>query len=290
MKNPAPVRGCEILRGQAARSQRMNSELPPGSASLFIVMAVLTLAWPTLSLAKAQANAKAAAAQTPKQFAPIDLTGYWVSVVTQDWRFRMLTPPKGDFGDVPLNAEGRRVTNNWDPAKDQASGEQCKSYGAPAIMTVPERLHIQWENDNTLRIDTDAGKQTRLLHFAGSPPQAAAPQLQGYSVASWEGVSRPRSDFFANTEVRVVQDQGYLKVITTKMRPGYLRKNGVPYSGDAVLEEDFDRFTEANGDTWLIVTIILTDPQYLARPFVNTIPFKQLADASRWNPEPCEAN
>lgn len=290
MKNPAPVRGCEILSGPAARSQRMNSELPPGSASLFIVMAVLTLAWPTLSLAKAQANAKAAAAQTPKQFAPIDLTGYWVSVVTQDWRFRMLTPPKGDFGDVPLNAEGRRITNTWDPAKDQASGEPCKSYGAPAIMTVPERLHIQWENDNTLRIDTDAGKQTRLLHFAGSPPQAAAPQLQGYSVASWEGVSRPRSDFFANTEVRVVQDQGYLKVITTKMRPGYLRKNGVPYSGDAVLEEDFDRFTEANGDTWLIVTIILTDPQYLARPFVNTIPFKQLADASRWNPEPCEAN
>jgi hypothetical protein len=227
--------------------------------------------------------------QTAKEFAPIDLTGYWVSVVTQDWRFRMLTPPKGDFGDVPLNPEGRRVTNLWDPQKDEAAGEQCKSYGAPALLTLPERLHIQWENDNTLRIDTDTGKQTRLLHFETKPPQSTSPQLQGYSLATWEGISQPRTDYFAATEVRAVQEQGYLKVITTQMRPGYMRKNGVPYSSDARLEEDFDRFTEANGDTYLIVTLILNDPQYLARRFVNSIPFKKIPDASGWSPSACEA-
>jgi hypothetical protein len=258
-------------------------------SSVFLLLGVSTLALAPRSGANAQAGAKSTPMQTAKEFAPIDLTGYWVSVVTQDWRFRMLAPPKGDFGDVPLNPEGRRVTNLWDPAKDEAAGEPCKSYGAPALLTLPERLHIQWENNNALRIDTDTGKQTRLLHFETKPPQSTPPQLQGYSVATWEGISRPRTDYFAATEVRAVQDQGYLKVITTQMRPGYLRKNGVPYSADAKLEEDFDRFTEANGDTYLIVTLILNDPQYLARPFVNTIPFKMIPDASAWSPSACEA-
>lgn len=248
----------------------------------FLVSVVHTKASP-------QQNPKPAQAETAKQYAPEDLTGYWESVVTQDWRYRMLTPPKGDFGDVPLNAEGRRVLNLWDPAKDEAAGEQCKAYGAPAILTVPERLHIFWADDNTLRIDTDEGKQTRLFHFSGKPLASARPQLQGYSIASWEGVSHPRNDFFSNTEVRVVQNQGYLKVITSDMQPGYLRKNGVPYSPNAHLEEDFDRLTEANGDTFLIVTIVLNDPEYLAHPFVNTIPFKKIADASGWNPSDCTA-
>lgn len=254
---------------------------------LLLAVSALTLA-PRIG-ANPQAGAKAAPVQTAKEYAPIDLTGYWVSVVTQDWRFRMLTPPKGDFGDVPLNPEGRRVTNLWDPTKDEAAGEECKSYGAPALLTLPERLHIRWENDNTLRIDTDTGKQTRLLHFEGKPPQSLPLQLHGYSLATWEGISQPRTDYFASTEVRVVQNQGYLKVITTQMRPGYLRKNGVPFSSDARLEEDFDRFTEANGDTYLVVTLILNDPKYLARPFVNTIPFKKISDASGWSPSACEA-
>jgi hypothetical protein len=254
----------------------------------FLLLAVLWISSVIRAHPSPQNGAKPAPVQTAKDFAPIDLTGYWVSVVTQDWRYRMLTPPKGDFGDVPLNAEGRRTLNSWDPAKDVATSEQCESYGAPAILTVPERLHIHWENDNTLQIDTDAGKQTRLLHFAATASPNIVPELQGYSIASWEGISHPRTDFFANTEVRVVQNQGYMKVTTTKMRPGYLRKNGVPYSADARLEEDFDRFSEANGDTYLIVTIILNDPKYLTHAFVNTIPFKKIPDASGWNPMPCE--
>src|SRR6266567_4514106 len=59
--------------------------------------------------------------QTPREMAPIDLTGYWVSIVTEDWRFRMVTPPKGDFPNVPLNPEGKKIADAWDPAKDEAS-------------------------------------------------------------------------------------------------------------------------------------------------------------------------
>src|SRR5947208_1537515 len=92
---------------------------------------------------------------TPKANAPEDITGYWVSVVTEDWRFRMVTPAKGDYASVPLNPEGRKVADTWDPAKDEAAGEQCKSYGAPAIMRVPGRVHITWQDESTLKVDLD---------------------------------------------------------------------------------------------------------------------------------------
>ena len=70
-------------------------------------------------------------AQTPQAAgAPIDMTGYWVSIVTEDWRFRMVTPAKGDYASVPVNAEARKVADAWDPAKDEAEGNQCKAYGA----------------------------------------------------------------------------------------------------------------------------------------------------------------
>src|SRR5438874_302857 len=108
---------------------------------------------------------------TPKAAAPIDLAGYWVSIVTEDWRWRMVTPPKGDYASVPLNAEGRKVADAWNAAKDEAAGEQCKAYGAPGLIRLPERLHIFWDNDATLHMDTDAGTQTRIFHFGPPPPK-----------------------------------------------------------------------------------------------------------------------
>src|SRR5712691_4641728 len=69
-----------------------------------------------------------------KAAAPIDLTGYWVSLVTEDWRYRMVTPAKGDYPSIPLNPEGKRVADAWDAAKDEAAGEPCKSYGAAYII------------------------------------------------------------------------------------------------------------------------------------------------------------
>src|SRR2546421_9307415 len=135
------------------------------------------------------------AAQTARAAAAYDYTGYWVSEVTEKWRFRMLVPDKNDYTQVPLNPEGRKVAALWDPAKDQTTGEACRAYGAAGILQVPGRLHIYWQDDNTLRLDTDSGGQTRLFHFdapAGlARPPLPTPSWQGFSVAPWGGTQTP---------------------------------------------------------------------------------------------------
>ena len=213
-----------------------------------------------------------------------DLTGYWVSLVTEDWRWRMMTPPKGDYPSVPLNAEGRRVADGWDPAKETAD-DRCKAYGAGNIMRVPTRLHITWDNENTLKLETDAGQQTRRFSFGARPAAASSATdggLQGMSVATWEyaGGRGPRE----GGPVPKAQ----LKVVTTGMRPGYLQRNGVPYSGNAVVTEYFSRVDESNGDAYLIVTTIVEDPQYLNTRYARSSHFKREADGSKWKPSPCE--
>ena len=117
--------------------------------------------------------------------APIDLTGYWVAVITEDWRWRMVTPAKGDYASIPLNVAGKNLADTWDPAKDEAAGEQCKAYGAPGLMRGPTRLHITWLDDTTLKLETDYGMQTRLLQFAPpGPAPTAGPSLQGVTAAA----------------------------------------------------------------------------------------------------------
>jgi hypothetical protein len=135
----------------------------------------------------------AAPAAAARQAAPFDLAGYWVSVITEDWKLRMVTPGKGVYDALTLNAEGRKVGDSWDPARDEKAGALCKAYGAPAIIRLPTRLHITWENDNTLRIDTDTGTQTRQFYFGAAAPPAGEPSLQGRSVAQWES-SPPDED------------------------------------------------------------------------------------------------
>jgi hypothetical protein len=248
---------------------------------LFLLL-TLTLATGAFAQGRAggQRGGAGAPAQSPRTAAIKDLTGYWISVVAEHWHLRMMVPPKGDFTMLPVNADARRIANTWDPAKDQAAGEACRSYGAPTIMRVPGRLHITWADDNTLKIDTDAGTQTRLLHFGGAAPAAATPSWQGYSVATWRRAARAGS----------AKDAGDLRVVTTKLRAGYLRKNGVPYSENASMEEYFDSFTEPNGDAWLIIDTIITDPIYLTQPYVNSVAFKKLRDGAGWDPTPCRAD
>jgi hypothetical protein len=246
----------------------------PASAGL-VAAALLT---PTVTLAQVRGGAPQ---QSGRGAATKDLTGYWVSVVAEHWHLRMMVPPKGDTTMLPVNAEARRITSMWDAAKDEAAGEACRSYGAPTIMRVPGRLHIAWTDDNSLKIDTDAGTQTRLLHFgAGGASGGQAPSWQGYSVATWRRPAR----------LGAATDAGDLRVVTTRLRPGYLRKNGVPYSENATVEEFFDLFTEPNGDTWLVIDTIVTDPTYLTQPYVNSVAFKKERDGSKWDPTPCRAD
>ena len=245
---------------------------------------LITFAIPAMVLTQGRGGSGGQAPQqTGRAGAIKDLTGYWVSVVAEHWHLRMMVPPKGDVTMLPVNAEARRITNQWDPAKDEAAGEACRSYGAPTIMRVPGRLHITWVDDNTLKIDTDAGTQTRLLHFGGGPaPAGQAPSWQGYSVANWRRPTR--------TDQQSNKSAGDLRVVTTRLRAGYLRKNGVPYSENAAVEEFFDAFTEPNGDAWLVIDTIVTDPTYLTQPYVNSVSFKKQRDASGWDPTSCRTD
>jgi hypothetical protein len=235
-------------------------------------------------LATASLSAQRGAAQNARTASPVDLTGYWITVVTEDWRYRMVTPARGDHPSVPLNAAGNALANRWDPAKDDAAGEQCRAYGAAGVMRLPGRLHITWQDEATLKIDTEEGAQTRLLKF--TPPSDATASWQGESAAQWEFAGGGRAGRGGGPRPM----GGNLKVVTTKMRPGYLQKNGVPYSATAVLTEYFSRTIEPNGDSWLILTSIVEDPQYLTGPFIRSTHYKRLPDNNiAWEAEPCSA-
>jgi len=218
---------------------------------------------------------------TGRVAAPFDVTGYWVSVVSEDWRWRMF-PNKGDYGGIPLNAEGRKIADAWDPAKDEAAGDQCKGYSAPSVMSFPGRFHITWQDDQTLKVETDAGRQTRLFRFAAG--QAAGGDLQGLSDAEWESQGGGLGFAIAGGGAR---GGASLKVTTKNLRPGYLRRNGVPYSANAKLTEYYDLIKEANGDTYLVLTSTIEDPMYLTQPWITAVHFKKQADAVGWNPAPC---
>lgn len=243
---------------------------------------LMLLAWSSVHAqgpGRGGAAAAPAARPAPRDAAPIDLTGYWVAIVSEDWRWRMVTPAKGDYASVPLNVAGLRLADAWDPAKDEAAGEQCRAYGAPGLMRGPTRLHITWLDAATLKLETDYGIQTRLFQFS-APATPPAPSWQGLSVAQWEPAGpggRGRAGF------------GSMKSVTTRLRPGYLRKNGVPYGAGAVLTEYWDVHQEANGDRYLVDTMVVDDPAHLQIPWITSIHFKKEPDGGKWDPTPCSA-
>jgi hypothetical protein len=262
-----------------------------------LIALALTAGLPVLAIAQGRGGV-AQPARSPKDAAPVDLTGYWVSLVTEDWRWRMVTPIKGDSASIPVNQAARKIINDWDPAKDEAAGNQCKAYGAAAIMRVPGRLHITWQDDDTLKVEADAGTQTRLLHFGGpstgsgqaTPSAMREPSWQGYSVARWEiGLSPVGGQLPLGLGQRQGTRSRSLEVVTTGLKAGYLRKNGVPYSDKATVTEYFERFTEPDGDDHFMVMTVVTDPEYLAIPFVTTSDFKREANGAKWDPTPCAA-
>jgi hypothetical protein len=250
------------------------------------VLIALTFAASSAALLHAQGRGgqAPAAPAVPRTAAPYDITGYWVALVTDDWRYRMLTPPKGNVDYLPITAEGRRATNAWDPAKDTAAGEQCKAYGAGGIMRLPVRLHVTWDDDTTLKMDIDAGTQTRRFFFDGTKnPVPADNSLQGYSLAAWQIPGGGRGQV-ARGPARF----GQLRVVTNHLRPGYVRKNGVPYGPNATLTEFFVRLVDGNGQEYLVVTQTLDDPAYFQPAYIKTYEFKKQRDAAGWNPRPCK--
>jgi hypothetical protein len=223
-------------------------------------------------------------AVSARQAAGFDPTGYWVAQITEDWRFRIAPAPKGNVGGIPVNAQGRRAAAAWDPARDAAAGDACKAYGVGGILRMPGRLHITWENDNTLKMEFDSGAQTRLLSFGQARGQAG--DWQGVSVATWDRPSAPIAGFsFGGGGTTGAS----LKVVTTKAKPGYLARNGVPYGANATFTEYYDLQQVPGGDTLLVVTVEVTDPEFLTSPYWYSVHFKKQADATGWNPRPCAA-
>lgn len=255
-------------------------------------------------------RAQGRGAQNPRTAAPVDLTGYWVSVVNEDWRHRMMTPRKGDYESVPINGEGRKVADSWDLAKDDGAGLQCKAFGVGGIMRQPGRLHITWQDDSTLKLEFDAGTQTRLLSFDRNRQPGAEKTWQGYSTAEWEnppgrGGAPVRAQLGNSTGpiapggggrgqrggpalADTLAQGGSLKVTTRNFREGYLRKNGVPYSENATITEYFHRLPAMPGiPTTLVVVTVVEDPRYLTQPFYTSTHFRLEPDGSKFAPTPC---
>jgi hypothetical protein len=167
---------------------------------------------------------------------------------------------------------------------------------------MPGRMRISWQDDTTLKVDYDAGTQTRLLKF-GEPAATKGPKTwQGNSAATWQfagGATNVDRNGIPNgpspggggrrgggaAPVR----GGSLYVVTSNFRDGYLRKNGVPYSENATITEYFDKVgPEPNGDVVLLVRTVVEDPKYLQVPFITSTHFKLEKDGAKWNPSPCK--
>jgi hypothetical protein len=266
-----------------------------------------------------QAAAPPPPPQSAQQAAVIDLTGYWVSVVDEDWRFRMMTPPKGDYAQVPLNAAARKVADQFNP--ELYGGERyqtsqiidCRAYGAAGLMHMPTRLHITWDSPNVLKIETDWGQQTRRLRFTAGKPNGDIEQalrngeiggghepasMQGYSIAAWEQPYRfnqmtfqrgvvGRGGGLGQNRATEAQPGGDLGVVTTDLVPGWLRRNGVPYSAKTRLIEHLMTFQDPTGKEWFTDTTEVVDPEYLNTPFYISSEFQKEPDGSKWAPHPC---
>ena len=246
----------------------------------------------------AHAQDRPSAPASAQEGAPVDLTGQWVALVTEDWRWRMVTPPKGDYASVPLTPAGKAAADEWDLATDNAAELQCKPYGVGGLSRIPGRIRISWQDANTLKLESDAGQQVRQFHFVDPAPNNELPALNATSVpieeGSWQGYSRAQW-------LKLLQSRGLgfgasrgsggaLRAVTLGMYAGYLRKNGVPYSADAVVTEQYNVFEADNGDTWLFVTTIVDDPVNLTQPFITSSNYKKEADRSKWSPSPCHTD
>ncbi len=214
----------------------------------------------------------------------IELTGQWVAIVNEDWRWRMVTPAKGDYESVQtLNAAGRAVADRWDESQDG----HCKTYGAGGLMRMPTRVRIDWADDETLRIRTDAGEQTRLLHFDSTAGANTPHTLQGFSAAQWEPNLGRVGGAFQRMTLPPLEIGGSLLVTTTHLSEGWLRRNGVPYSDQTTLTEYFDRFDTPGGDEWFVVTTIVSDPSYHNGRYITSSHFRKESGRSGWNETQC---
>lgn len=233
------------------------------------------------------------AAGSARAAAPVDLTGYWVSIVTEDWIERMSpdSPPSGVLrGGRGGGGGGARGGRGGVPAPPNP--DPCRVYGAGGSLRVPGRLNITWADDNTLKIEMDAGTQTRLLHFNATPPANAQKTLQGYSVATWEVGAGARGGRGGGGggggrggAPPAAPRWGSLKVVTTHMTGGYLLSSRDNYGENAVLTEHFTRHADFGAEYFTVTAIIEEGGQTRS---LTSSTFKKEPDGSKFSPTGCE--
>jgi len=223
--------------------------------------------------------------------APVDLTGYWVSQVTEDYIERMF--PDSPASGTPQSGRGGGGRGGGRGAAGAtAPADPCRVYGAGGSMRLPGRLNISWADDNTLKIEMDSGKQTRLFHFGVAQPPDSEKSLQGYSIAAWEGGGGGRGGRGGGGgggggggAAAPATRWGSLNVVTTNLKSGYLLTSRSVYSENATLTEYFSRHTDF-GQDYLTVVAIITDPGGGNHTTSST--FKKEPNGSKFSPTGCD--
>jgi hypothetical protein len=234
------------------------------------------------------AEPAAGQATSARAQAPWDPTGYWVSLITLDWRFRMVVPGKGEYLGIPINLKAKEFADAWQPGPDEAAGKQCEAYGGANVVLVPERLRLGWQDDNALQVQTDAGMQSWLLHFGPAGNMADMPaSWQGYAAASWDLHAAPQGNPFGPAGPQAAPHYGTIDVQVSHLLPGLIRKNGVPYGSGASVTQYWEQHDGPAGAHYLTISQILSDPEYLVEPYYTTATFEKEASGSQWNPTPC---
>jgi hypothetical protein len=272
----------------------MQTPLVSGRARARVALAASWLLL-TVAVASADAGQRGAGPQAPaapanaRAAAPVDLTGYWVSIVTEDWIERMSpdSPPSGTGG---RDATDRAATGNGrgrGAAPPPAGADPCRVYGAGGSMRVPGRLNITWADDNTLKIDMDAGTQTRLLRF-GQVPAPSQRTLQGHSLASWDTGAAGRGGFGGRGGrgggAPAAPRWGQLRVVTTHTTGGYLLSSRNTYSENAVITEYFMPHSDF-GENYMTVMTSIEDG---GNPRIVSSTFKKEPNGSKFSPTGCD--
>jgi glyoxylase-like metal-dependent hydrolase (beta-lactamase superfamily II) len=211
-------------------------------------------------------------AVAPPVWAQQMLAGTWTPLRShEDDQDRGPGPDLGDYSGLPINSAARLFADSWDASRLTLQEHQCRVHVAPYIYHGPLNLRIWEEKDPetqqliAIKNYISTYEQTRTIWMDGRPhPSPYAPHtFMGFSTGRWDGHS--------------------LTVVTTHLKQGWLRRNGVPESDQATL---FERFTRHG--RYLQHMVMITDPVYLAEPMIRTTDFvisEQDGGNWRW---PCE--
>ena len=195
-------------------------------------------------------------AQT-QQTSGLDISGVWVSAGNQG--DSMAQVQLVDYAGVQLSEAGRIYSLTWNPSRMTGRQQQCAGYDPQHIMHGGGN-HRFWEERDpftqkliAIKIYGQITEGTRTIWMDGRPhPPAYAPHtFLGFSTGKYEG--------------------GVLSVETTHLKRNWIRSNGIAFSSEATMVEHFIR----HGDR-ITYASVLTDPVYLAEPYLRTSDMRRL--------------